>query len=239
MGLFSAFFRHSEPKKQNEIEKVVEQLKQWELKHFPSSRNVQTYKEKLQPSYYETYRTDSGESISLKQYRIPIAQHLAFPGNNFKSPAAMILGILKNTAEYLNGKPLTELICEYRKAIVRELNRYYDNCAKQKQLHLSFQTDTLFQDIEAIFCAKLKMLHNELFFCRFDNFNTEAYCIEKRDKITAILIELSKLNSYFSEYMYALTSTEYDATAADLDGIRIKVEAMSEVAEKYMAENCT
>ena len=147
--------------------------------------------------------------------------------------------ILKNIAETISGAQLTELLCEYRKAIARELHRFYDNCAKQKQLNASFQADTLFQDIETIFCAKLKMLHNELFFCRFDNFNSKDYFMETQDKITAILNELSKLNSYCAEYMYALTSTEYDATSADLDGIRIKVEAMSEVAETYTAENCT
>lgn len=239
MGLFSIFSRHPRPQEHDEIKTIVEQLKQWELKHFPGSRNVQTYKQELRPLYYETYRTDSGESISLKQYRIPAARNLTFPGDAFKTPAVTLPGIMKNIAVSINGTPLTELICEYRKAIARELGRYYDNCAKQKQLNESFQADALFQDIGAIFCAKLKMLYNELFFCRFDNFNSKAYFMETQDKITAILNELSKLNSYCAEYMYALTSTAYDATSADLDGIRIKVEAMSEVAEKYTSENCT
>lgn len=44
---------------------------------------------------------------------------------------------------------------------------------------------------------------------------------------------MKTLNTAFSDYMYALSRTEYENNKQDLERIRISVEAMSEVAEQY------
>lgn len=55
-------------------------------------------------------------------------------------------------------------------------------------------------------------------------------------RLTSVYQDMQSLNTDFSDYMYALTNTEYENTKQELAVIRIRVESMSEVSEQYTDE---
>lgn len=70
-------------------------------------------------------------------------------------------------------------------------------------------------------------------FCKFESLGEPNYFYEMHAKLTSLCNDLNALNTYFSDYMYALTSTEYENSKQDLETIRIRVEAMSETAINF------
>ncbi len=218
MGIFSEFFKF---KNGNSIQKLISNLQEWEQKHFCNNY----YGNALR---YGTYQADNGEKISLMEIKVPFIQD---------SQSDTVLGKLKGAIDFLNRKNLPDFISEYRTGISNEINKYNANCVKLKNLSSTLQEDPLFEEIEHIFCERLKILYNELLFCKFDKLNDTAYFKKIYERLIKLHEDVKNLNNDFTDYMYALTNTEYENTNYDIERIRISVEAMSEVAGKFADES--
>ncbi len=136
---------------------------------------------------------------------------------------------LKEVIRFLGRKSLPEFISEYHTNISNEIKTYRANCAKLKNLSNHLQKDSLFDEMKHIFSEKLKMLYNELLFCKFDKLNDTDYFRKIYEKLIALYDDIKNINNYFADYMYALTNTEYENTSCAIERTRISVEAMSEV----------
>ena len=82
----------------------------------------------------------------------------------------------------------------------------------------------------------LKVLYNELLFCKFENLGNEKYFTKMQKKLLSLCNDMKTLNTAFTDYMYALSRIEYEDNKQDMERIRISVEAMSEVAEECANE---
>ncbi|CDF00950.1 unknown [Ruminococcus sp. CAG:624] len=225
MGLFSGFFKQKiiNPKIGDESKKTIELLRSWHNSNFTG--NGYCYNK---VAHYQNYLTDGGEKIPLSQIRIPMLQQ--------KMPKT-VFGKIKAIAKYLDEPYLPYYISDYHDKIHKEICRFQDNLKKFENLSAKIKEDSLFEEIDHIFNSKLKILYNELVFCKYDKLGNAEYFNKMNKRLTLVYQDIQSLNTDFADYMYALTNTEYENTKQDLELIRIRVDAMSEVSEQY-ADEC-
>ena len=225
MGLFSNIFKlkTKDIKIGDETRKTITLLSKWHNSHFKGNRYSHN-----KSSNYQNYITDGGEKIPLSQIRIPILQQ--------KMPKT-VFGKIKAIAKYLDEPYLPYFISDYHDKVHKEICRFQDNLKKLENLSANKKEDPLIEEIDHIFNSKLKTLYNELIFCKFEKLGNAEYFNKVNKRLTTVYQDMQSLNTDFADYMYALTNTEYENTKQDLELIRIRVEAMSEVSEQY-ADEC-
>lgn len=224
MSLFSGFFSRKiiNPKIGDETKKTIELLRSWHNSHFEANRYCHN-----KAAYYHNYLTDGGEKIPLSQIRIPILK---------QEMPQTVFGKIKAIAKYLDEPYLPYYISDYHDKIHKEICRFKENLKKHENLSENLKEDPLFEKIDHIFNSKLKILYNELLFCKFEKLGDDDYFNKVNKRLTLLHQNLQSLNTDFADYMYALTNTEYENTKQDLSLIRIRVESMSEVSEQYTDE---
>lgn len=227
MSFFSNLFK---PKSISETESIISLLKRWEQEHFPySSYTYTSYtRTKINISKYTVYKSETGEKVQLSDIALPQTE---------KSNVKRILKAVVDWWENDKSSTLPYFIAEYRNNVATELQRFRSNCMKLGKLSDELKKDSLFSEIECLFQAKLKVLYNELLFCKFENLGKADYFQTIHSKLLSLCNDMKTLNTAFADYMYALSRTEYENNKQDLERIRITVEAMSEVAEQYAEES--
>lgn len=227
MSFFSNLFK---PKPANETESTISLLKRWEQEHFPySGYSYTSYTgTKINISRYTVYKSETGEKVQLSDITLPQTE---------KSNVKRILKIVVNLLETDPKSTLPYFIAEYRNNVATEVQRFKSNCIKLDKLSNELKKDSLFSEIDRLFQAKLKVLYNELLFCKFENLGKADYFQTIHSKLLSLCNDMETLNTAFADYMYALSRTEYENNKHDLERIRITVEAMSEVAEQYAEES--
>lgn len=227
MRIFSCFFN---PKISNEIKVIIEKLTKWEQEHFPYSGYSYTsyIGTKINISRYTIYKSETGEKVQLSDITLPQME---------KSNVKRILKIVVNLLDTEPNSTLPYFIAEYRNNVATEIQGFKANCIKLDKLSDELKKDSLFSEIERLFQAKLKVLYNELLFCKFENLRKAAYFQTIHSRLLSLYNDMKTLNTAFADYMYALSRTEYENNKQDLERIRISVETMSEVAEQYAEES--
>ena len=119
------------------------------------------------------------------------------------------------------------LIAQYRSDVCKEVQAYRANVKRLGTLDGVLKKDSFFEEIDRLFCNKLKVLHNELMFCKFDALGEPNYFYETYGKLASLCKDMQSLNTYFSDYMYALSRLGYEDNKKDLERIKISVEAMA------------
>lgn len=223
MSFFSNLFK---PKSVSKTESVINLLKHWEQEHFPySGYSYSSYTgTKINISRYTVYKSETGEKVQLSDIALPQTE---------KSNVKRIVKAVVDWWENDKSSTLPYFIAEYRSNVATEIQRFRANCVKLDRLSDELKKDSLFPEIERLFQAKLKVLYNELLFCKFENLGNVKYFQTIYSKLLSICNDMKTLNTAFADYMYALSRTEYENNKQDLERIRISVEAMSEVAEQY------
>lgn len=222
MGLFSKIFK---PKVGDKSRETIALLQRWVQSHFSDSNY--TYGYRRTPSY-QTHCTDSGEKISLSQIKTPLLEADTSPKTFFEK--------LKALAHDADRPYLPVVLGNYHNRVHQEISRFQGNLKKLSCLSRNIQDDALFPEIDYIFDAKLRILYNELLFCKFENLGNADYFRKVYSRMDKLCRDLQSLNTDFTDYMYALSNNEYENTQKDLEMIRTRVAAMSDVAEKYTKE---
>lgn len=156
MGFFSNLFKL---KSVNEAESTINLLKRWEQEHFPySGYGYSSYnKPKVDISKYTVYRSETGEEIQLSGISLPQTETL-----NVKRIVKAIVDWWEND----KSSTLPYFITKYRNDVATEIQRFRANCTKLDKLKEELKQDYLFSEIEHLFQEKLKVLYNELLFCK-------------------------------------------------------------------------
>lgn len=227
MNLFLKFQKN---KYGAETKIVIKLLSKWEQEHFPyTSYSYSLYTgTKINISRYTIYKSETGEKVQLSDIALPQAE---------KSNAKRIFKMVVNLLEIDQKSTLPYFIAEYRNNVATEVQRYRANYIKLGKLSDELKRDSLFLEIERLFQAKLKVLYNELLFCKFENLRNVDYFQTIHNKLLSLCNDMKTLNTAFADYMYALSRTEYENNKQDLERIRITVDAMSEVVEQYTKES--
>ncbi|MGN0620747.1 MAG: hypothetical protein ACI4I9_02665 [Porcipelethomonas sp.] len=220
MKLFSKFFKPTIGSRSLES---IKQLSKWHISHFFSNGYSVN-----KAANFQIYRTDSGERLNLAQIKTPLQKI---------SDSKGFLGKIKAIAENIDRPYLPVVLSEYHDKIKTETDRFKGNLKKLECLSSIVKEDTLFDEIDHIFDSKLRILHNELLFCKFENLGNEEYFLKISRRLSSLIADMNSLNTDFADYMYALTNAQYENIKTDLDNIRIRVEAMSEVTSQY-ADEC-
>lgn len=227
MGLFSNLFKQKVDAKSKS---TIEALTKWEQEHFPYSGY--SYSScagtKINISRYTVYKSETGEKIQLSDITLPQTKT-----SNVKRIVKAVVDWWEND----KSSTLPYFIAEYRNNIATEVKKFRANCIKLGKLSNELKNDSLFSEIERLFQAKLKVLYNELLFCKFENLRKAAYFQTIHSKLLSLCNDMKTLNTALADYMYALSKTEYENNKQDLERIRITVEAMSDVAEQYAEES--
>ncbi len=226
MEIFSKFLK---PKSFSKTKSIINLLKRWEQEHFPySNYSYSSYTgTKINISRYTVYKSETGEKVQLSDIALPQTE---------TSNVKRILKAVVDWWENDKSSTLPYFIAEYRNNVATELQRFRANCIKLDKLSDELKKDSLFFEIERLFQVKLKVLHNELLFCKFENLGKADYFQTIHSKLLSLCNDMKTLNTDFADYMYALSRTEYENNKQDLERIRISVEAMSEIAEQYTNE---
>lgn len=216
MGFFSKFFKS---KTGAETLKTVETIKKWERSHFPylndSNRN----------NRYSVYLTDSREKILLSNIRIP---------KSSRSEQKNIIDIVKDIADFFGKDRLTVFIAGYREKFRSEIITFTDNLSKLKHLDKDFRHDPIFDKIDYIFNLKLKILYNELVFCKFQKFDEPEYFAEINERLSVIYNDIQSLNNDFSECMYAMSCLEYADVRYHIESINMRVEMITQTTKEIL-----
>lgn len=226
MEIFSKFLK---PKSFSKTKSIINLLKRWEQEHFPySNYSYSSYTgTKINISRYTVYKSETGEKVQLSDIALPQTE---------TSNVKRILKAVVDWWENDKSSTLPYFIAEYRNNVATELQRFRANCIKLDKLSDELKKDSLFFEIERLFQVKLKVLYNELLFCKFENLGKADYFQTIHSKLLSLCNDMKTLNTDFADYMYALSRTEYENNKQDLERIRISVEAMSEIAEQYTNE---
>ena len=219
MGFFSKLFK---AKTGTETKKTVITLKEWEKRHFPyvnnSNKNIR----------YNIYRTDSGEKIQLSNIRIPELN---------KSQEKNIIDVCRDIMVFFgfsDKKRLTGFISVYHEKFRTEIVTFMDNISKMKHLSKDFRKDPIFDKIDYIFNLKLKILYNELVFCKFHKMNDIEYFTDINERLSAIYSDMQNLNNDFSECMYAMSSLEYADVKYHIESINMRVDILIQTAKEIL-----
>lgn len=219
MGLFSKIFKQ---KIGTETKNSINTLKQWERSHFPyindSNKNVR----------YSVYLTDSREKISLSNIRIPKLN---------QSEQKTIIDILNDVIDFFglsDKNRLTGFIAGYREKFRQEIVTFTDNLSKLKHLSKDCRKDSIFNKIDYIFNLKLKVLHNELVFCKLSKMNDIEYFKDINKRLAVIYRDMQSLNNDFSECMYAMSSLEYADVSYYIESISMRVDILSQTTKEIL-----
>lgn len=216
MGLFSKFFKQ---KTGAETLKTIEIIKHWERCHFPylndSNKN----------NRYSVYLTDSREKITLSNIRIPKPS---------QPEQKNIFDIVKDIADFFCKDRLSLFIAGYRENFRKEIVNFTDNLSKLKHLDKDFRKDPIFNKIDYIFNLKLKILYNELIFCKFDKLGELDYFSEVNKKFSAVYKDIQSLNNDFSECMYAMSCLEYADVRYHIESINMRVEMITQTTKEIL-----
>lgn len=226
MSFFSKLFK---PKSINEAEFTINLLKRWEQEHFPfSGYGYSSYnKPKVNISKYTVYKSETGEEVQLSDISLPQTKELS---------VKRVIKAVVDWWENDKSSTLPYFIAEYRNNVAAEIQKFRANYMKLGKFSKKLKNDNLFYEIEHLFQAKLKVLYNELLFCKFENLENEKYFLKIQSKLLSLCNDMKNLNTNFADYMYALSRIEYENNKQDLEQIRISVEAMSDVADEYTGE---
>lgn len=227
MKLLSNLFNH---KIGSEAEAIIKKISKWEQEHFSNAGYMYDIKtgNRLTNSRYTKFKNDSGSTVDLSS--IP----LMFTENQEKK------GIFNWLKKLTNPQPkmtLPVLIAQYRSDVYREIQAYRANVKKLDNLDGNLKRDSFFEEIDRLFRNKLKVLYNELVFCKFDALGEPNYFYEMHGKLTTLCKEMQSLNTYFSDYMYALSRLEYEDNKQDLERIQISVKAMSDAVDAVKSDS--
>lgn len=218
MGFFSKLFR-LKPKIGTETRNTINTIKQWEQCHFPnlydSNKN----------NRYSIYMTDSREKIFLSSIRIP---------KSSRSEQKNIIDIVKDIADFFGKDRLTVFIAGYREKFRSEIITFTDNLSKLKHLDKDFRQDPIFNKIDYIFNLKLKILYNELVFCKFQQMNDIEYFTDINNRLAVIYNDIQSLNNDFSECMYAMSCLEYADVRYHIESINMRVEIISQTTKEIL-----
>lgn len=221
MNLLSNLFK---PKTGSESEKAIKQLENWEQEHFTYTgyRYDRQTGQSIITFRYTTYKNDAGGSVNLSRISLPFTE---------KQESR---GIVNRFKDWINPQPkpsLPSLIAQYRSNVDKEIQAFRSNVKKIEKLSGEMKKDSFFEETDRLFCNKLKVLYNELLFCKFENLGDSDYFYEIYAKLTSLCNDFKSLNTYFSDYMYALSRLGYEDNKSDLERIKISVKAMSEVVD--------
>ncbi|MCM1314391.1 MAG: hypothetical protein NC244_03365 [Alistipes senegalensis] len=219
MGFFSRFFKK---KIGTETKEIIMILKEWEKRHFPNLNNNN------KSIRYNIYRTDSGEKIQLSDIRISELN---------KSEEKNIIDICRDIMGFFglsDKNRLTGFISSYREKFRTEIVTFMDNISKMKHLSKDFRKDPIFNKIDYIFNLKLKILHNELVFCKFHRMNDIKYFTDINERLAVIYRDLQNLNNDFSECMYVMSSLEYANVTYHLESINMRVDILIQTAKEIL-----
>ena len=204
----------------SEAEAAINKLTKWEQEHFASTgyRYDRQTGKSIITFRYTTYKNDAGSTVDLSRIPLPFAE------NQEKR------GIASRLKDWMHPQPkpsLPALIAQYRSDVCKEIQAYRANIIRLGTLDGNLKRDSFFEEIDRLFCNKLKVLYNELTFCKFDSLGKPDYFYETHGKLTSLCKDMQSLNTYFSDYMYALSRLEYEDNKQDLERIKISVEAMA------------
>lgn len=214
----------------SETEAVINKLTKWEQEHFTSTgyRYDRQTGQSIITFRYTIYKNDAGGSVNLSILPLPFIEKQE------------IRGIVNRFKEWVNPQPKPSspaLIAQYRNNVSKEIQGFRANVKRLEKLSRELKNDSFFEEIDRLFCNKLKILYNELLFCKFENLGEPNYFYEIHAKLTSLCNDLNALNTYFSDYMYALSRLGYENNKQDLEKIKISVKAMAEVAGEYANES--
>ncbi|MDE6034788.1 MAG: hypothetical protein K2G36_02640 [Ruminococcus sp.] len=219
MGFFSKFFK---AKTGTETKKTITLLKNWELRHFPdlhnSNKNIR----------YNVYVTDSGEKIRFIDIKIPEIN---------KSGEKNIMDYCRDVMDFFgisDKKRLTGFIAGYREKFRTEIMTFTENLSKMRNLSKDVRNDPVFRKIDYIFNLKLKILLNELVFCKFRKMNDITYFTAFNERLSAIYGDLQSLNNDFSECMYVMSSLEYADVKYHIESINMRVDLLLQTADEIL-----
>ena len=207
MGFFTDFVDWISGRKfGSETEKAIKQISEWKLRRL---------------SYdCDTFYPESGEWVELERIPVPERKHLS---------------VLRRTQESHYGKTMiAEQAKQIYENIKKEIQNFQSGVQKFKMMNTEIKKDSLFAEIDHLFATRIKMLYNELLFCRFADLGEQTYYNRIVTIIDNIYNDMQTLNTSFMDYMYALSRTEYENNRQDLEKIRITVEAMSQAAQTLM-----
>ena len=227
MKLLSNLFNH---KIGSEAEAIIKKISKWEQEHFSNAGYMYDIKtgNRLTNSRYTTFKNDYGSTVDLSSISLMFTENPERKG---------IFNRLKNLANPQPKPSLPALIAQYRSDVSKEIQTYRANVKKLDNLDGNLKRDSFFEEIDRLFCNKLKMLYNELVFCKFDALGEPNYFYEMHGKLTALCKEMQSLNTYFSDYMYALSRLEYEDNKQDLERIQISVKAMSDAVDAVKSDS--
>ena len=219
MGFFSRFFK---AKTGTETKKTITLLKEWERRHFPdlhnSNKNIR----------YNVYLTDTGEKIRFIDIKIP----------EINKPAEKnFMDYCKDVMDFFglsDKKRLTGFIAGYREKFREEIVTFTENLSKMQNLSKDLRKDPIFDKIDYIFNLKLKILHNELIFCKFRKMNDIKYFTDINERLSVIYRDLQSLNNDFSECMYVMSSLEYADVTYHIESINMRVDILLQTADEIL-----
>lgn len=221
ISLLTNFFK---PTIGNESEKVIKQLENWEKEHFTYTgyRYDRQTGQSIITFRYTSYKNDAGGTVNLSRISLPF------------TAKQETRGIMNRFKEWVNPQPkpsLPALIAQYRSDVNKEIQAFRSNVKKLEKLSGELKNDSFFEETDRLFCNKLKVLYNELLFCKFENLGDSDYFYEIYAKLTSLCNDFKSLNTYFSDYMYALSRLGYEDNKQDLERIKISVKAMSDAVD--------
>lgn len=216
MGFFARFFK---PKTGAETRNTINTIKQWERSHFPyindSNKNVR----------YSVYLTDSRERISLSNLRIPKPN---------QPEQKTIIDIVRDVVDFFYKDRLPMFIAEYREKFRIEITTFTDNLSKLSHLSRDCRKDPIFHKIDYIFNLKLRILYNELVFCKFHKLNDIEYFTDINERLAVIYRDMQSLNNDFAECMYAMSSLEYADVQYYIESINMHVEMITQTTKEIL-----
>jgi hypothetical protein len=227
MKLLSNLFNH---KIGSEAEAIIKKISKWEQEHFSDAGYMYDIKtgNRLTNSRYTKFKNDSGSTVDLSSISLMFTENPERKG---------IFNRLKNLTNPQPKPSLPALIAQYRSDVSKEIQTYRANVKKLDNLDGTLKRDSFFEEIDRLFRNKLKVLYNELVFCKFDALGEPNYFYKIHGKLTSLCKDMQSLNTYFSEYMYALSRLEYEDNKQDLERIQISVKAMSDAVDAVKSDS--